>query len=80
MEGAPKEITIYPSALFEIIKDIQMGYNSGQAEGFIYGMSSNPIEVTVAVPGYSSKEKNSTERIEYMESKKNFQRKYFCCI
>ena len=48
-------ITISPRAIFEIVKDIQVGRNGSESKGFLYGLPDDPIEVTSAFPEYSPK-------------------------
>ena len=48
-------ITISPRAIFEIVKDIQVGRNGAESSGYLYGLPDDPIEVTSAFPSYSPK-------------------------
>ncbi|EAX88751.1 hypothetical protein TVAG_105990 [Trichomonas vaginalis G3] len=75
----PDSITISPRAIFEIIKDIQSGRSGSDAQGYLYGLPENPIEVTSAFPAYSLKAEPSETaddivKEEYRNSIKNFQK------
>lgn len=72
-------VTISPRAIFEIIKDIQSGRSGSDAQGYLYGLPENPIEVTSAFPTYSLKAEpaetaDEAVKEEYRNSIINFQK------
>jgi hypothetical protein len=73
------EVSISPRAIFEIVKDIQVGRYGREASGFLYGLPDNPIEVTSAFPSYSVKTEpqdnaDASAKEEYIASVQNFQK------
>ena len=81
MDKDTPEITISPRAIFEIVKDIQVGRNGAEAQGYLYGLPDKPIEVTSAFPSYSSKQEPAetaepSVKEEYNQSIQNFQKQH----
>ena len=74
-------ITISPRAIFEIVKDIQLGRQGSESHGFLYGLPEDPIEVTSAFPSYSikpepSESADAAAKEEYTTSVHNFQKQH----
>lgn len=73
-------IKISPTALFQIIKDINMGPSTDHAQGRLYGMPSDgqgsPIEVTHAYPDYKKDHNRASHEHDSINSEEtdNFTR------